>query len=65
MTNNDYTRYPVGSTVTYEGQEWKVISNYFELRKLERNGNYKSVTVFVLDEHKAKQAKPLAGDDVS
>jgi hypothetical protein len=63
--NNDYTRYPVDSTVTYEGQEWKVISTYFELRKLERNGNYKSVTVFVLDEHQATQAKPLAGDEVT
>jgi hypothetical protein len=65
MTNNDYKRYPVNSTVTYEGQEWTVISTYFELRKLERNGNYKSVTVFVLDEHQNKQVKPLAGDDVS
>lgn len=47
-------RYPIDTTVTFEGKQWVVISRYFNLRKLMRlntkQEDYRTVTVEVLDE---------------
>ncbi len=48
------TEYPFDSTVTFEGKKWRVISIYFNLRKLQRVGaeTYRTVTVETLNAQK-------------